>query len=98
MMDSKSVYSRILRANGVPDIELSTHDIKEKITSHIDDVHFMKAKCRNESDRVFSTAVCDAAMEDAMAKTTESSLHHLFDSASRFPRCNCWADQAPMDI
>ena len=68
IMDLKSVYSRILRANDVPDIELSTHDIKEKITSHIDDVHFMKAKCRNESDHVFSTAVRDAAMEDAIAK------------------------------
>ena len=30
MTDLKSVYSRILRTNGVPDIKLSTHDIKEK--------------------------------------------------------------------
>ena len=54
----------------------------KKISSHIDDVHFMNVKRRNESDRVFSTAVRDEAMEDAKAKTTESSIRQLFDSAS----------------
>jgi len=54
--------------------------VREKIPSHIDDGHFMKAKHRNELDRLFSTAVRD---EDPMAKTIESSIRQqLFDSAS----------------
>ena len=44
----------------------------------------MKSKCRNESDRVFTTAVHDAAVEDAMTKTTESDIRKLFESASVF--------------
>ena len=81
MTDLKSAYSNMLESNGVH-MKPSTRDIKEKITSHIDDVHFMKSKRRNESDRVFTTAVRDAAMEDAMAKTTESDIRQLFESAS----------------
>jgi len=42
----------------------------------------MKSKLRSESDRVFSTAVHDAALEDAMAKTSESDIRQLFESAS----------------
>jgi len=81
MTDLKSAYSNMLESNGVY-MKPSTRDIKEKITSHIDDVHFMKSKRRNESDRVFTTAVRDAAVEDAMAKTTESDIRQLFESAS----------------
>jgi len=63
MTDLKSAYSSILESNVQP----TTQGIKEKITSHIDDIHFMKSKRRNESDRVFSAAIRDAAREDAMA-------------------------------
>ena len=83
MTDLKSVYSRILDNNGVHNVPLpTTQGMKEKINSHIDDVHFMKAKRRNESDRVFSTAVRDAAVEDAMTKTNENNVQQLFESAS----------------
>ncbi len=83
MSDLKSLYSRILDSNGVHNVQSSTtQGMKEKIASHIDDVHFMKPKRRNESDRVFSTAKRDAAMEDAMTKTTESNIRQLFESAS----------------
>ncbi len=81
MTDLKSAYSSMLESNGVH-IKPSTRDIKEKITSHIDGVHFMKPKRRNESDRVFTTAVRDAAMEDAMSKSTEGDIRKLFESAS----------------
>ncbi|KAL5007722.1 hypothetical protein ScPMuIL_016528 [Solemya velum] len=82
MTDLKAVYSAILRCNGVPDMHVSTGVIKEKMSSHIDDLHFMKSKRRNESDQVFSTAVRDAVMDDALLKTTESSIQQLFSSAS----------------
>jgi len=78
MTNLKSTYSD----NGVRNILPTTHLIKEKISFHIDDVHFMKAKCHSESDQIFSTAVRDAAMEGARLKTTESSIRQLFDSAS----------------
>ena len=42
----------------------------------------MKAKCRVESNRVFSTAVRNVATEDAMRKTTEGSIRQLSDNAS----------------
>ena len=70
----------MLESNGAH-MKPSTRDIKEKITSHIVGVHFMKLKRRNESDHVFTTTVRDAAMEDAMAKTTESDIRQLFESA-----------------
>ena len=79
MTDLKSSYSSILESNGAHHIvQPTTQGMEEKITSHIDDIHFMKSKRRNESDRVFSTAVRDAAMEDAMAKTSESDICILF--------------------
>jgi len=83
MTDLKSAYSSILESNGAHHIvQPTTQGIKEKISSHIDDIHFMKSKLRNESDCVFSTAVHDAALEDAMAKTSESDIRQLFESAS----------------
>lgn len=81
MTDLKSAYSNMLESNGVH-MKPSTRDIKETIASHINDVHFRKSKRRNESDYVFTTAVRDNAMEDATAKTTESDIGKLFESAS----------------
>lgn len=81
--DLKSSYSEILESNGVYDIHPSTQGLKEKITSQISDVHFMKSKRKNESDRVFTTAVRDAAIEDALEQSvTEEKIRHLFESAS----------------
>lgn len=54
MTDLKSVYSKILQNNGAPDKQPSTSHLKEKITFHVDNVHSMKAKRRNESDRLYS--------------------------------------------
>ena len=42
----------------------------------------MRSKRQNKSDRVFTTAIRYAAMEDAMARTTESDIRQLFEGAS----------------
>ena len=81
MADLKPVYFDSFRSIGVNGIQPTTHVMKETISSHIDDVHFMIAKRRNKSGRINSSDVQDSAIEDAMVKKTDSSIRQLFDSA-----------------
>ena len=75
MTDLKSVFSRLLDSDGRRNArEPTTQDMKEKIISHIDDIHFMNAKLHNEPDHEFSTAVRDAIVEDAMTKGNENTM------------------------
>ncbi|KAK7037727.1 hypothetical protein SK128_026935, partial [Halocaridina rubra] len=97
MTDLKSAYSSMFEYNGVH-IKPSTQDIKENITSHINDVHFTKAKWCNESDRVFTTAVQDATMEDTMVKTTESYMRQLFKNATALQAANTARNKHPWEF
>ena len=81
MAELRVTYNSILQKNGVDNLQLE-RGIKEKLSLHIDNIHFMRPKRRNESECVFSTAVRDAAMEDAMTQNVEGNIRQLFKSAS----------------
>ncbi len=78
MADLRSTYTAILQTN---DIQSTSADrnMKAKVISHIENLQFMKSKRRNESKRVFCTAV---AIEDVFTHDSETQVRKLFDSAS----------------
>ncbi len=79
MADLRQTYTSILQKNGAHTVHCD-RDMKKKLNLNIENIHFIQPKRRNESERVFSTSVRDAVIEDAM--TAEKDINHLFQSAS----------------
>ena len=80
MAELRTTYS-MLQKNGVHNRHCN-YSMKKKLVNHIDDIHFMKPKRRNESEQVFTTALRDVALEKIMTQSAERDIRQLFESAS----------------
>ena len=80
MAELRTTYS-MLQKNGVHNRHCK-YSMKKKLVNHIDDIHFMKPKRRNESEQVFTTALRDVALEKIMTQSAERDIRQLYESAS----------------
>ena len=80
MTELHMAYTNILQKNGVHS-QTVDRSMKDKLRAHIHDIHFVKPKCRNESEVVISTSLRDAAIDELMSQSIEEDIRQLFDSA-----------------